>query len=937
MFTIPFKAKQELSLYRQIQFMRILALVILSCLLPYFLSAQQGTVKGKLSDSSSHSLSNATISVLQKKDSSLVGYTISDVNGFFELKNISIGDYQLFVSFTGYEVYKRSFSISAAKRIADLGTIIMQPAYKTLTGVDISDASPFKMNGDTISFKANAFNSKRDATVEDVLKKIPGVQVQKDGTIRAMGEQVQKVYVDGKEFFGNDPKIATKNLTANMVDQIQVFDDMSEQARFTKVDDGSRTKSINIKLKKDKRKGDFGRAAIGLGSDSRYEGNFSVNHFRGDQRISFVGSANNTNKTSYTFTDVSSQGGSSVSNGGASGMANASGGSSGGVNRPLSAGVNFNDTWGPKIDFRGSYFYTDNSNVLEQDKFRRNTFPSDSASETNTYSNIIHGNRTDRVNARWEYTIDSMNSILYTANFSKQQYKGVTAETSVTFSDGIDKYIATEVRTNKHDDRDGINYSGELLYRRKFKRTGRTFTMGWRNSPTGSDSKGYNISPVTAYKKNGSIASFIDLNQKSFQENESGNNTISASYTEPIDRNKLFEINYAFAASNTISDKKTYDFNSGSGKYDQLNSQLTNYFDYSNSSNRAGVNFRQQLKKINYQVGLGYQVSNLENRSVALSTGKDTTIHQRFTNLFPTANINYAITRSKNIKIYYRGRTNAPNVNQLQDVPDVSNPLLIKTGNPSLKQEFINNININYNSFALASQRFFSASLSVNYTGNKIVNSIDSLNPVTIIYKPENMNGSVNISGSSSLNFPVNNIKGLNLNFTNMMYLSRDANLLYKQKNFTSTFQFDQSAGINYEKDKFDVGVSGGVIYNVIAYGVEEGSNTKYFNQSYSADFTYRLKNHFYFLTDLDYYINSGRSAGYNENAFLWNLSFAKKFLETNNGEIKFTVYDILNQNNGINRIIGENYFEDVKSNVVPRFFMLTVSYNFNRMVSNKP
>src|SRR5436190_6179276 len=356
MFTIPFKAKHELSLYRQIQFMKILALLILSGLLPYFLSAQQGTVKGKLSDSSSHSLSNATISVLQKKDSSLVGYTISDVNGFFELKNISIGDYQLFVSFTGYEVYKRSFSISAAKRIADLGTIIMQPAYKTLTGVVISDASPVKMNGDTISFKANAFNSKPDATVEDVLKKIPGIQVQKDGTIKAMGEQVQKVYVDGKEFFGNDPKIATKNLTADMVDQIQVFDDMSEQARFTKVDDGSRTKSINIKLKKDKRKGDFGRAAVGIGSDSRYEGNFSVNHFRGDQRISFVGSANNTNKTSYTFTDVSSQGGSSVSNGGASGsgMANASGGTSGGVNRPLSAGVNFNDTWGPKIDFRGS-------------------------------------------------------------------------------------------------------------------------------------------------------------------------------------------------------------------------------------------------------------------------------------------------------------------------------------------------------------------------------------------------------------------------------------------------------------------------------------------------------------------------------------------------------------------------------------------------------
>ena len=917
--------------------MKNLALLILSGLFPCFLSAQQGAVKGQLIDSTRQSVSNATIAVVLKKDSALVGYTLSDEKGSFELKNLSIGEYQLFISYTGYEIYNKVFSITADKRISDIGIITMKPEFKTLTGVVVTGTNPVKMNGDTISFKASAFNSKPDATLEDVLKKIPGIQVQKDGTIKAMGEQVQKVYVDGKEFFGNDPKVATKNLTADMVDQIQVFDDMSEQARFTKIDDGSRTKSINIKLKKDKRRGDFGRATAGVGSDSRYEGNFSFNHFRGDQRISLVGSANNTNKVSYTFTDIASQGGSSqFSNGGGSGMANASGGTSGGVSKPLSAGINFNDSWGPKIDFRSSYFYNDNSNSLEQNKFRRNTFPGDSASETSTYSNIINGSKTHRLNAKWEYVIDSVNSILYTVNFNKQQYKGITVDTSVTFSDGIDKYLATEVRTNKKDDRDGMNYSGELLYRRRFKRAGRTFTLGWRNGHGGNESNGHNISPITAYKNDGSIASFKNLNQQAFQENESGNNTVSVSYTEPIDQDKLFEINYAFSASNNISDKKTYDFNSGSGKYDQLNTLLSNYFDYSNTSSRTGFNFRHQLKKLNYQVGLGYQVSNLENKSLTLSPAKDTTIRQRFTNLFPTANINYAFTRSKNIKIYYRGRTNAPNVSQLQDVPDVSNPLMIRTGNPSLKQEFVNNININYNSFALASQRFFSASLNVNYTGNKIVNSIDSLNPVTIIYKPENMDGSVNVSGSGSLNFPVKQFKGVNVNLTNMMYLSRDANLLYKQKNFTSTFQVNQSAGINYGKDQFDLAVSGAFVFNLVAYEVETGSNTKYFSQAYSADFTYRLKNRFYFLTDFDYYINSGRSAGFNENVFLWNLSLAKKFFETNAAEIKFTVYDILNQNNGINRIIGENYYEDVKANVVPRFFMLTMSYNFNRVGSGK-
>ena len=198
------------------------------------------------------------------------------------------------------------------------------------------------------------------------------------------------------------------------------------------------------------------------------------------------------------------------------------------------------------------------------------------------------------------------------------------------------------------------------------------------------------------------------------------------------------------------------------------------------------------------------------------------------------------------------------------------------------------------------------------------------------------MNGSFSGSGTASLNFPYKKIKGLNVNLTNMMYLSRDANLLYKQKNFTTLFQVNQSIGISYGKEKFDLSVSGALVYNVAAYEVEEGSNTNYFNQAYSADLTYRFKNRLFVLTDVDYYISSGRSAGYNQDVFLWNVSFAKKFFQKNTVEIKFTVYDILKQNDGINRVIGENYFEDIRSNVVPSFFMLTASYNLNRFGINK-
>ena len=860
--------------------MKNLALSILALLFSFCLVGQTGTVRGKLVDTTALELSNATISVLLKKDTSLVSYTLSDSKGYFEIKNLSYTDYVIFISFTGYELYTSSFSISANNRISDFGLIMLWPEYKLLSRVIVAE-SPVRMNGDTISFKANAFNSKPNATLEEVLKKIPGIQVQKDGTVKAMGEQVQKVYVDGKEFFGNDPKIATKNLTADMVDQIQVFDDMSEQARFTKIDDGSRTKSINIKLKKDKRKGDFGRLIAGMGTDSRYEGNFSLNHFRGDQRISLVGSANNTNKLNYSFNDFSGgQGGGSQFSGGGSGnsgMINASGGSQGGINRPVSVGLNFNDTWGPKLDFRGSYFYSDNSGILEQHKFRRNTFPADSSSEVNSYSNILNSNRAHRVNLRGEYMIDTLNSLLYTVNFGKQQFEGSTIDTSVTYSSAIEKYLAVKSNTARNDSRDGINYSGELLYRRKFKRAGRTFTLGWRNTKGNNESNNSNRSPITTYDRNGNIVSEVDLDQQAFYESENANNTISASYTEPVGNNKLFEINYAYSGSSNISDKKSFDFNTGSGKYDLLNVQQTNYFDYDNTSSRTGINFRHKVKKISYQLGMGIQVSKLANRSIMAANGKDTTVRQRFKNLFPTANIAYAITRSKNIRLTYRGRTNAPSVTQLQDVPDVSNPLVIRTGNPSLKQEFVNNINISYNAFALESQRFLSLSLNATYAGNKIVNSIDSINAVTIIYKPENMNGSFSGSGMASLNFPVKKLKGLNVNITNMVYLSRDANLVFKKKNFTTILQVNQSAGLNYATDKYDLSFSTAFVYNTVAYNYDGTNNTHYFNHAYSLDFSYRFKNRLFFLTHFDYYISSGRTAGYNRDALLWNMSLAKK------------------------------------------------------------
>lgn len=923
--------------------MKKTVLLIFTFALAFVTQAQvNGAVKGRLVDTAARQpLAEATISVILVKDSSLVSFILSDKKGVFEITNLDAGEYLLMISFNGYENYKKNFSITAEKKTNDLGEIILQKDYKTLPGVVVTDVIPVRVNGDTVSFKADAFKTKPNATTEDLLKKLPGVQVQKDGTVSAMGENVQKILVDGKEFFGNDPKMATKNITADMVDQIQVFDDMSEQSKFTKIDDGSRSKTINIKLKKDRNKGDFGKVTAGAGSSGRYEGNLSFNHFRGNQRFSLVGSANNANKQNFSFNDiVSSQGGmGQFSRGGLDLGAlkgaltgSGGGGNNNGINTSRSIGLNYNDEWGKKIDFRGSYFISQSDNLLKQSSFRQTYFPNDSTSDASTESESANRNRSHRINVRWEYAIDSMNSVLYTGNVNFQQSNGMYNDTSFTFSNGVNDYLAVTSKTRNKNKRDGMNYSGELLYRKKFKRIGRTLTVGWRNGYNESESGNSNIAPNTFYRPDGSILFSRSQDQRGDQDTKANNNSVSTSYTEPLGKNKILELNYQYSHNRNISDRETYDYNNISGKYDALNLLQTNYFENTNTSNRVGFNYRFQQKKYNYQLGFGVQLTELGSRSIRAATSKDTMLTQRFTNFFPTASFTYSVNKTKNFRFNYRGRTNAPSINQLQDVPDVSNPLQVRTGNPALKQEFINNFSLNYSTFNMMSFRFFTSNFNVGTTGNKIVNSIDSLNQAVTITKPVNLDGVFNVNGFSSIGFPIKKLKGSNVNLTSIVNYNRDVSLVYKQKNITHRWLLTQSLGFNYNKNKFDMGLTAGLTYNNARYTLQENLNTEYFTQTYSADFSYTFKKDIMVSTDFDLLLNSGRADGFNQTIPMWNAGLSKQFLKNKAAEVKFTVYDILNQNKAITRNIGENYFEDNRTNVIRRFFLLSLTYNINRM-----
>ncbi len=900
------------------------------------------SVKGQLTDSlKKQQIADATVSLINAKDSSLVAFTRTDSVGNFSFQQLKPGKYRLSASQVNFHPKWKNFE---AITDVDLGTVYMKDKSIMEEVTVTAQRPPVVVNGDTLEFNAESFKTKPNAVVEDMLKKMPGVEVDKDGTIRVNGKRISRVLVNGKDFFNGDPKMATRNLAADAIDKVQVFDKQSDQSEFTGIDDGNKTPTINLKLKKDKKNAAFGKASIAAGTKERYDGQFNINRFDGDRQLSAIGMANNTNRQGFSIMDMLNFSGQSrkmMSGGGARIVINNGDGDDNGFGLPvaginnnqgitqtIAGGLNYNDTWKKKTEVNASYFYNNLTLDNERNTNRRNILPGNEFTylQNSNSNNKSNGNR---LNFSVDHKIDSFNSIKLSSVVGYQKGKGTKKNDYESFVPN-DKMLNNGF-SNTSSSTEGYTTSSELLYRHKFKKKGRTFSL--TGSMQYNDSRaGGTQNAINNFFTNGTINQRDTLDQVTGLTSITQSYGANASYTEPLSKRSLLEFWGFYNTNKGDLDRKTFDYNKTSGKHDKMNTVLSSAFENNYNYMGGGISMRAQQKKYGYSVGANLQYAELNSHL------KDSTfrIRQNFTNLLPIANFNYNFTRTKTLRIDYSTSTSQPSVKQLQPVQDISDPLNITTGNPSLKQSYSHNASLQFFNANPSQQKNLFVFVNYSATQNAIVNS-DVISSGARISMPVNANGVYNINVNIDRGFRMKKINtrfgiGLNSNY------NHSVNFINGDKNKTENFSLGPRVSAEYSyKEVLDINAEARFSFNEASYSLQPSLNNNYRRQVYELNATLNLPAGFNINNEFTYSVFTGRSDGYNTRVALWNVSISKQVLKNKKGEIKLSAFDLLNQNIGVDRNGNTNYVEDVQYKTLQRFFTLGFTYSLQKAGSDGP
>jgi hypothetical protein len=924
-------------------------------------SNTRGAVKGILVDTAGgrQALANATVSITPLGgDSTDAEYTVSGKGGVFQFKGIRVGQYKLLITYEGYNHIERQIRISDSSSLVDLSTLYMNRSDKMLAEVVIQ-RPPLGIKKDTVEYSAGSFATKPNAVAEDLLKKLPGVTVDNSGTVTAHGEQVQRILVDGKRFFSDDPKLATRNLPPDIIDKIQVFDDLNDQSKFTGFDDGNRVKTINIVTKKNSRKGYFGKLVAGGGTDENYDASVNMHRFDGNQQISLLGQGNTINKQNFTPQDIfgSGGGGGGGRRGGGGGFGAATSPQSNGVTTVWAGGANYRNTFGANpnhsTDIYGSYFYNYQHTVVLQNDSAispvQTNYPSDSALVTNGNSYNISRIENHRIYLNVESRLDSNNSIIFRPNITFQNSNpsgtSYTGETDNHLNPINSSYNKTSSSNS------GFNINGSnLQFRHRFSKPYRTISIDLNTTANINNGTGTNYAINNIYIKHRTDT----LNQFYYDSLHSWTLTPTLSYTEPIAKNQILQLTYNHVYTHSTTINETYDYVDSLKAFTHFNYYFSNSYKFTQNSDQVALAWRVQHTKYNLSVGSGIQWTEFD----SYNTTKNIPVNHGYINYTPTVNFNYQFSNTQHLRLNYSGRTGTPSPAQLQPLTTTSDSLSFTTGNPALKPQFTHSLRILYANFDPGTQRVIFATINASTIVNDIQSAVyrNSLGGQNTSYV--NLNGTYNVSGFFNYGFPLKRPKS-NLNFmTNIGYtqsqslLAQDSISAFEKQfahqythntTLNETIRWTTNIRKNFDMNfssttGYTINKTPGVQHNVgtdsatsHSGGVSSSNNLNVFTETLSAEFTAYTNSGWLMAANFDYTYTYTHSNTYTAHIPLFTPSIAKQLFKKKNGEIRLTVFDVLNKNTSVSKTVGT--FGAVtynRTNVLNRYAMLTFTYNLN-------
>ncbi len=908
------------------------------------------TVKGVVRDSSDNSrLVSAVVALKDIHNKLKTHFTTTDGNGSFRLNGVPSGVWVMEVTYMGYQDHKDTLRILSQD--VNLGSVLMKSETVALpTQIEvIGNVVPAQQKADTVEYTAKAFKTEADANAEALVTKIPGVQ-NDNGTLKAQGEQVQQVLVDGKPFFGEDPTVTLRNLPAEIIDKVQVFDKMSDQAQFTGFDDGNSTKAINIITKSDRRNGQFGKIYGGYGSDDRFQGGGAINFFTPGRKLSLIGMGNNINQQNFSQQDIlgltnsSGGGGSRFGNmGGMGGRRGGGGGGRGGSDasnfmvgtqdgntNTYSTGLNFTDNSVKDLTVNLSYFFNNAKNTTDQN-LERQYFSKQTYDETSEYTS---NNLNHRINGRVEYALDTLNSLIYTPKIYFQNNNSTTDLFGMNYRpDG--SRLSSALNDNSTDV-NGYQVSNDLLLRHKFSLPGRTLSLGVSAGLNFKRSKA-DVLSISDYI----ASSYTDtLDEKTNGVLNGRNVSGNLVYTEPLGTNSQLQINATASLKRNVSDKKTDSLDLTNTYYNILDTLHSNVYANDFKTISGGIAYRWNDNPYSLTVGLGYQKSILSGDQ---TFPFESQVDKTFENLLPNMRFMWRPSRSNFLRFNYNTSVNAPSIDQLQNTIDNSNTLVLKGGNPYLKAEYNHRLMAQYISTNVSSGTNFFTMLMFNYTNNNVSNATitatkDStlsngmiLNNGSQFVYPVNLDHSLQLRSFTNAGFMIDDIRST-MNFNASVTYTTTPGLINNIENMSKTAAL--GAGVmltsNISED-IDYRIGYNPTYNQTRNDVQKSLNNKYIIHNANASFYWMYYGNLFLRTDITYYYNSGLTGGVQKDYYLWNAGIGSKLFEDKSGEIKLEVFDILKQNKSLTKNVSDTYIEDRNTQVLKQYVLLTFTYNLKR------